>query len=72
MSFSPSLLLLSFVAGTIGLALLAYGKKQARLPHVIVGLLFMIYPYFTETLTSMLLVGVLLGAGLWWVCRLGW
>jgi hypothetical protein len=72
MSFSPSLLFLSLVAGTIGLALLAYGKKQARLPHVVVGVLFMVYPYFTPTAVSMLVVGALLGAGLWWVIRLGW
>lgn len=72
MSFSPSSLLLSFALGGIGLALLAYGKKQQRWPHVIVGLLFVVYPYFIESALVMLLVGAALGAGLWWVVRLGW
>ncbi len=46
MSFDASSLFASFVIGTVGLALLIYGKKQLRLPHFAVGLAMLIYPYF--------------------------
>jgi hypothetical protein len=39
-------LLASMLAGTVGLALLVYGKKQTRIPQMVVGLLMMVYPYF--------------------------
>jgi hypothetical protein len=32
----------------------------------------MVSPYFTSTITSMLVVAAVIGAGLWWVIRLGW
>ena len=66
MSFEPSTLLLSLILGLVGFSLFMYGRKQARVPHLIAGLLFMVYPYFTESLTSMLLVGIAIGGGLWW------
>lgn len=49
--------------------LLAYGKKQGRWPLALGGLAFMVYPYFTETVTSLLLAGVALGVGVWWLER---
>jgi hypothetical protein len=39
---------------------------------MIAGLLFIVFPYFTETTTSMSLVGLAVGAGLWWSLRAGW
>jgi hypothetical protein len=39
-------LIVSMFAGTVGLALLVYGKKQTRIPQMVVGLLMMVYPYF--------------------------
>jgi hypothetical protein len=39
-------LLVSLFAGTVGLALLVYGKKQVRIPHMLVGLVMMVFPYF--------------------------
>jgi len=70
--FSPGSLFLSFVIGFVGLGLFMYGKKQQRLPHMIAGILYMAYPYFTETVLSTLIVGVLIGVGLWWARRMGW
>jgi hypothetical protein len=72
MNFDPDTLFLSFVLGFIGLGLFIYGKKQARLPQLVAGVLFMVYPYFTSSLTSMLTVGLILGAGLWWLLWMGW
>jgi hypothetical protein len=39
-------LMLSFLFGTIGMALLLYGKKAGQLVPVGVGLALMICPYF--------------------------
>ncbi|MBA3271064.1 MAG: hypothetical protein H0T71_11175 [Acidobacteria bacterium] len=72
MSLDPSMLFVSIIVGSIGLALFLYGKKQARMPHLAIGLALMLYPYFTSTLRPMLLIGALLLFALWWVVRLGW
>jgi hypothetical protein len=49
-----------------------YGKKQQRWIYVVAGLVFMVYPYFTTTTTSMTAVGVALGAAVWLATRAGW
>jgi hypothetical protein len=49
-----------------------YGRKQERYPQLAAGLLLMVYPYFTRTITSLIGVGVLIGAGLWYAVRSGW
>ena len=71
MSFDPTSLFLSFVVGLVGFALFLYGKKQQRTPQLIAGILLMVYPYFTPTVTSMLVIGALIGVGLWWALRIG-
>jgi hypothetical protein len=65
-------LFLSLIPAGIGFFLFAYGKKQQRWPLVAAGLAFMVYPYFTTTTTSMTVVGVALGAALWFAIRAGW
>ena len=39
---------------------------------LVTGIALMAYPYFTATVTSMLTVGVLLGAALYAMIQLGW
>ncbi len=65
-------LFLSLLVSGVGFVLFSYGRKQVRLPHVVAGLAFMVYPYFTPSVAWMLGVGVALGAALWWVVRQGW
>jgi len=72
MDFDPTALLLSTIPSGIGLVLLVYGRKQSRWPHMVGGLLFMVYPYFVESAFAMVAWGLVLGAGLWWVVQLGW
>ena len=69
MSFDPAWLFLSLFPSGIGFVLLVYGRKQQRWPHIVAGLLFMAYPYFATTITSLVLIGTLLGAGLWYAVR---
>jgi hypothetical protein len=71
MSLEPGVLFLSLVVGTIGLALFVYGKKQARWPQMAAGLVFMVYPYFVSGMTAVVVIGLILGALLWWMLRLG-
>ena len=72
MTFEPVALALAVFVGFVGLALFVYGRKQARAPQMVAGLLFMIYPYFTPSWLSTVLVGVAIGAGLWWFLWMGW
>jgi len=53
MTLDPTWLFVSLIPGGIGFVLLAYGKKQGRWPHVVAGLLMMVYPYFTATLVPL-------------------
>ena len=71
MSFDPGWLFLSLLTGAVGLALFMYGKREGRVPHLVIGLAFMVYPYFTPNVPSMLIVGGLLGSVLWYLIRTG-
>ena len=71
MNLDPGWLFLSLIISTVGLGLFVYGKREARWPQAVVGLLFMVYPYFTSSLRSLVLVGVVLAAGLWYLLRTG-
>ena len=72
MSLDPTLLFLSLLTGGVGFVLLVYGKKQGRWPHLVAGLLFLAYPYFLDTATAVVAVGVAIGAALWLAVRQGY
>jgi hypothetical protein len=72
MSFDPTWLFLSLIPGGIGFVLVVYGRKQGRWPQLVAGLLFLVYPYFTPGLISLVVTGAAIGAGLWYAVRLGW
>jgi hypothetical protein len=56
----------------LGFVLFVYGKKEARWPQLFAGLAFMVYPFFTPTITAMTAIGLVLGVGLWVALRAGW
>ena len=72
MSLDPTLMLLSLVPGGIGFVMFVYGKKQQRWPILGFGLAFIVYPYFTESVATMVGVGVVLGVLFWMALRMGW
>jgi hypothetical protein len=72
MSFDPTWLFLSLLPGGLGFVLFVYGRKQQRWPHAVAGLLFMVYPYFATTVTSLIVAGAAIGAAFWYALRLGW
>jgi len=65
-------LFLSMIPSGIGFVLFVYGKKQQRWPHMVAGIVFSIYPYFTPSILVMVVVGIALGTGLWMAVRGGW
>jgi hypothetical protein len=71
MNLDPAWLFLSLITGAVGFALFLYGKRESRWPHAVAGLLFMVYPYFTTSITSLVLVGVVVGLALWYLVRTG-
>ncbi|MCL4367652.1 MAG: hypothetical protein M1337_00510 [Actinobacteria bacterium] len=71
MNLSVNNLLLGAFISLVGMALLMYGRKAARGPHIVVGLLLIAYPYFVGNLVVEVVVAVVLIVGLALVSHLG-
>ena len=69
--FTTASLFASLVISGIGLVLTTYGKKLARPPQLIVGLVLLIYPYFVPKLAPMVGVAVALLAAMTIAVRRG-
>jgi hypothetical protein len=72
MSVDPVWLFLSMIPGGIGFVLFVYGRKRGQWGMAVAGGVFMVYPYFTETIASLVGVGVLLSVLTWVAVRGGW
>jgi hypothetical protein len=70
--FDGTWLLLSLIPSAAGLILFMYGKKRGLIPHAVAGVLYMAYPMVATTVTSLLVGGALIGAGLWYAIRADW
>jgi hypothetical protein len=64
--------LASLFIGSIGLVTVLYGKKQGRIPHLVIGLVLVVYTYFLSSVVWMFVIAAALLALLWVVVRLGW
>jgi len=51
---------------SIGLAFFVYGKKQKAILPLLCGIALMAYPYFVNTLTPLVAIGVVLVAIPFW------
>jgi hypothetical protein len=71
MDLDANAIIASVLIGSVGLGVFIYGKRQSRLPHLIVGGLLLVYPYFVPNLWLMLGIAVVLLLGLFVVARLG-
>ena len=71
MDLSAGSLFASLGVSTVGFGIFLYGKKQVRIPPLVVGLLMMIYPYFVGSPAWMLVAGGGLVGGLWLATRAG-
>jgi hypothetical protein len=65
-------LAVSIFLGLIGAALLLYGRKEIRVPHIVAGVILIVFPYFVGIWWLAVLIGVVVIAGLSVVARLGY
>jgi hypothetical protein len=72
MDLDPNLLMLSLVPSGIGFVLFAYGRKQHRPPHLLCGLILLVYPYFAGSVLTLVGGSLVIGGGLYLMLRLGW
>jgi len=71
MEFDTASLFASMLIGTVGFGLFLFGKKQQRIPQLVCGVVFMVYPYFVPgALLSSLIAVALLGV-LWLAVKQG-
>jgi hypothetical protein len=71
-SFTAGSLFASLFVSGVGLVLTSYGKKLARPPQLIAGLVMLIYPYFVPKVAPMLIVAGVLLAAMWVALRRGY
>jgi hypothetical protein len=50
------------VFGAIGGGYFLYGKKQQNVPALIAGVALMLYPYFFDSVATILIVGLVIAA----------
>jgi hypothetical protein len=72
MDLDPTFLLLSLIPSGVGFVLMVYGRKQGRWPHALAGVLLLVYPYFTSSVTALASVGAAIGVGLYAALQAGW
>jgi predicted cobalt transporter CbtA len=72
MDVSMAWICASVIVSSIGFVLLHYGRKLARPPQAVVGLLMLVYPYFVPGVLPMAIVAAALLLLLWLAVRLGW
>jgi hypothetical protein len=71
-SFDPSNLIAGFLISGVGFVLFSYGRKLGRIPHVVVGLVLMVFPYFVPSVLVMVAAFALLCGLLFLVTRAGY
>ena len=72
MHFDPGAFVLATLIAGVGSALFIFGKRQVSLPHMLVGGIFVIYPYFISNNWLMIIIALLLSSILWLLTRMGW
>lgn len=72
MSLDGNSLLAGFAVSTVGFGFFMYGKKQARPPQLLLGLISLVYPYFVASPGWIFGIFAALLAALWLALRLGW
>jgi hypothetical protein len=71
MDFDPNSLLMGLLVGSVGFVCFVYGRRQGRLPHMLVGVALIVYPYFVSSVVGSAAIAAGLLALLWLAVRLG-
>ena len=72
MDLSLSTIVLGVFVGLVGIALLTYGRKEVRIPHMVVGVILLVYPYFIGNWIAVLAIAAFLIGGLAFLSHLGY
>jgi hypothetical protein len=64
-------LIAGLVVSSIGFVLFSYGKKMGRAPHVVTGLILMVFPYVVPNVLAQFGIAAALCALLWLAVRQG-
>jgi hypothetical protein len=72
MNFDFASLFTSLFVSGVGFVLFQYGRKQQRSPHLIAGVVLMVYPYFVGGAMWMFAIAAAILALLWFGVRAGW
>lgn len=67
-----STLAAGFLVSGVGFVLFSYGRKMSRFPHVIMGLVLMVFPYFVPGVLLMFGIAALLCGLLYLAIRAGY
>jgi len=65
-------LVAGIVVSGVGFVFFSYGRKMSRPPHVVVGVIMMVFPYFVPGVIAMFAVGALLCGLLYLATRAGY
>ena len=71
MDLETSSLLASLIVSSIGFVVFVYGKRQHRVPQIVVGLVLMGFPYLVPDVLLMTSIAAVLLIGLWLAIRFG-
>lgn len=72
MQFDAVQFFVALVVSSIGFVAFSYGKRQRRLPQMLVGATLIVFPYFVSSVALMLLIATTLLAILWGATRAGY
>jgi hypothetical protein len=72
MDLDPGSLLASLLVSSVGFVSLVYGRKMARLPHVVAGLFLLVVSFVVPGALLKLASAAALVAMLWFAVRNGW
>jgi hypothetical protein len=65
MDFDAGSLLSSMLVSSVGFVLFVYGRKMGRPPHIVTGLVLLIFPYFVANILAMFAIAAAVCFGLW-------
>jgi hypothetical protein len=71
MDLEASSFIASLIVSSIGFVVFVYGKRQQRVPQMVIGLLLMGFPYLVPSVPLMAGIAAVLLGGLWLATRFG-
>lgn len=71
MDIPISALVAGFLVSTVGFSFFLYGKKQARVPQLVLGVLLMLLPFVVPSALGITAIALAAIGGLWLMVQAG-